>query len=203
MKKRTVALCLLAALLAGLLSGCGGLGGRDSKSYFAGVWNGDHYDSAFMDLRFTLPEGWTASSEEELSDMSAAADRALDLQAGGNGENPKSFYHYELSAKDPETGAGVLVMVSTYTLSTTDYISSLQEGAKAEGAAYTAGDSLNLDLAGRRFLAISLTMEGQEAPYQRQYVRKEGDNLINVMLFTPDDGKEAFATLEGLFTKLS
>lgn len=202
MKKRTVALLLLSAVLAGLLSGCGNLG-KEKKLFSPGYWTENHFDSPFMNLRFTLPEGWVAAQADELAEMSAAADKALDIQRGGSGETPASVYHYELSAKDPATGTGVLILVHDYGMSTTDYAAGLQNGAKSEGAAYTAGDTLNLDLAGRRFLVLPLTMEGQQAPYQRQYVRKEGDNLINVMMFTPDDGKDAFDELEVLFTKLS
>lgn len=202
MKKRTVALLLLSAMLLGLLSGCGNLG-KEKKLYSPGYWEENHFDSPFMNLRFTLPEGWETADADTLSDMSAAADKALDIQRGGTGTSPASVYHYELSAKDPQTGAGVLVLVHDYSMSTTDYASGLQNGAKAEGATYTAGDTLNLDLAGRRFLVIPLTMPEQEAPYQRQYVRKEGDNLINVMLFTPVEGKEAFTELEGYFSKFS
>lgn len=202
MKKRTAALLLLAVVLAGLLSGCGNLG-KEKKLFSPGYWDENHFDSPFMNLSFALPEGWVAAGADELSELSAAADKALDLQRGGAGEAPASVYHYELSAKDPETGRGVLILVHDYGMSTTDYASGLQNGAKAEGATYSAGDTLNLDLAGRRFLVIPLTMEGQEAPYQRQYVRKEGDNLINVMMFTPEEGKDAFTELEGYFTKLS
>lgn len=201
MKKRTVALLLLSAVLAGLLSGCGNLG-KEKKLFSPGYWVEDHFDSPFMNLSFTMPEGWVAADADELAEMSAAANEALDLQRGGTGENPASVYHYELSAKDPDTGKGVLILVHDYGMSTTDYASGLQNGAKAEGATYTAGDTMNLDLAGRRFLVIPLTMADQDAPYQRQYVRKEGDNLINVMMFTPEEGKDAFAELEGYFTKL-
>lgn len=202
MKKRTVALLLLTTALAGLLSGCSSLG-KEKKLFSPGSWNENHYVSAFMGLRFILPENWVAADADELSNMSAAADRALDLQRGGTGEDPASVYHYELSAKDPETGAGVLVLVHDYSMSTSDYASGLQDGAKAEGATYTVGSTKYLDLAGRSFLVIPLTMEGQEAPYQRQYVRKEGDNLINIMLFTPDSDGDAFTELESLFSEFT
>lgn len=201
MKRRTVALILLCAALLGLLTGC--IGGGGQMPFTTGSWTGDHFDSAFMDLRFTLPEGWVAEDEDTLDEMSAAADQLLDLQKGGAGENPQSVYHYELSAKDPETGAGVLILVQSYTTDATNYIKGLQDGAKAEGAAYTTGDSLTLELAGHFYLVLSLTMEGQDTPYQRQYVRKDGDYLINIMMFTPDAGADAFDELEALFVQLS
>lgn len=201
MKKRMIALLLAAAALTGLLAGCST--GKEDKLFTTGYWDGDHFDSPFMELRFTLPEGWTAADKDELTEMGAAADKLLDLQRGGSGEDPEQVYHYELSVKDPETGAGVLILVHTYNMNAGDYATGLQDGAKAEGATYTAGEVQNLELAGRRYLMVPLTMTGQDAPYQRQYVRKEGKNLINVMLFTPDEGDESFQVLEGCFTSLS
>ena len=85
--KRRIAPLLLLSILVGLLSGCLGQGASDMP-FTAGAWSGDHYDSAFLDLRFTLPEGWEASGADQLADMSAAADKALDLQKGGTGEHP-------------------------------------------------------------------------------------------------------------------
>ena len=54
--KRRIAPLLLLSILVGLLSGCAGQGASDMP-FTAGAWSGDHYDSAFLDLRFTLPEG--------------------------------------------------------------------------------------------------------------------------------------------------
>ena len=46
-------------------------------------------------------------------------------------------------------------------------------------------------------------MEGEAAPYQRQYARKDGDYLILIMLFTPDQEAVPFSTLEGYLSSLS
>ncbi len=104
MKKRTIAVALLLAAAVGLLSGCSS---EEEIFYSPGYWRDDTYYSAFLGLRFTLPEGWEAADEDTLSQMSTDADRILDMQRGGDGENPDSVYHYELSATDPETGAGI------------------------------------------------------------------------------------------------
>ena len=39
--------------------------------------------------------------------------------------------------------------------------------------------------------------------YQRQYARKDGDYLILIMLFTPDEETIPFSTLEGYLSSLS
>lgn len=192
MKKRTIALLLLTALLGVLLTSCS----EDKRNYYSpGYWRDSIFYDAFVDLRFTLPQGWEATSQENLDAMSAEADKALDIQRGGTGEDPASVYHYELSAKDTETGNGILILVQSYSGNANDYIDGLKSGAELEGATYSVGSTSTVQLPGHAYLMVPLTMEGQDTPYQRQYLRKQGDYLINIMLFSTTEGDAAFSSL--------
>lgn len=192
MKKRTIALLLLTALLGILLTSCS----EDKRNYYSpGYWRDSIFYDAFVDLRFTLPQGWEATSQEDLDAMSAEADKALDIQRGGTGEDPASVYHYELSAKDTETGNGILILVQSYSGNANDYIDGLKSGAKLEGATYSVGSTSTVQLPGHAYLMVPLTMEGQDTPYQRQYLRKQGDYLINIMLFSTTEDDAAFSSL--------
>lgn len=192
MKKRTIALLLLTALLGVLLTSCS----EDKRNYYSpGYWRDSIFYDAFVDLRFTLPQGWEATSQEDLDAMSAEADKALDIQRGGTGEDPASVYHYELSAKDTETGNGILILVQSYSGNANDYIDGLKSGAELEGATYSVGSTSTVQLPGHAYLMVPLTMEGQDTPYQRQYLRKQGDYLINIMLFSTTEDDAAFSSL--------
>ncbi|MGN8967946.1 hypothetical protein [Intestinimonas sp. HCP28S3_D6] len=192
MKKRTIALLLLTALLGVLLTSCS----EDKRNHYSpGYWRDSIFYDAFVDLRFTLPQGWEATSQEDLDAMSAEADKALDLQRGGTGEDPDSVYHYELSAKDTETGNGILILVQSYSGNANDYIDGLEAGAELEGATYSVGTSVTVQLPGHAYIMVPLTMEGQDTPYQRQYLRKQGDYLINIMLFSTTEDDDAFSAL--------
>ncbi len=192
MKKRTIALLLLTALLGVLLTSCS----EDKRNHYSpGYWRDSIFYDAFVDLRFTLPQGWEATSQEDLDAMSAEADKALDLQRGGTGEDPDSVYHYELSAKDTETGNGILILVQSYSGNANDYIGGLEAGAELEGATYSVGTSVTVQLPGHAYIMVPLTMEDQDTPYQRQYLRKQGDYLINIMLFSTTEDDDAFSAL--------
>ena len=192
MKKRTIALLLLTALLGVLLTSCS----EDKRNYYSPCyWRDSIFYDAFVDLRFTLPQGWEATSQENLDAMSAEADKALDIQRGGTGEDPASVYHYELSAKDTETGNGILILVQSYSGNANDYIDGLKSGAELEGATYSVGSTSTVQLPGHAYLMVPLTMEGQDTPYQRQYLRKQGDYLINIMLFSTTEDDAAFSSL--------
>ena len=84
MKKRIIASLLLSALLGGVLTGCSE---KEKAFYSPGYWRDTTFYSAFVDLRFTLPEGWEATSQEDLDAMSAEADQLLDQQRGGDGSS--------------------------------------------------------------------------------------------------------------------
>ena len=199
MKKRTIALLLLTALLGVLLTSCS----EDKRNYYSpGYWRDSIFYDAFVDLRFTLPQGWEATSQEDLDAMSAEADKALDIQRGGTGEDPASVYHYELSAKDTETGNGILILVQSYSGNANDYIDGLKSGAELEGATYSVGSTSTVQLPGHAYLMVPLTMEGQDTPYQRQYLRKQGDYLINIMFFSTTDDEAAFSALEATLSEM-
>ena len=199
MKKRIIASLLLSALLGGVLTGCSE---KEKAFYSPGYWRDTTFYSAFVDLRFTLPEGWEATSQEDLDAMSAEADQLLDQQRGGDGSSPASVYHYELSAKDPETGNGVLILVQSYSGTATNYIDGLKAGAELEGATYSVGSTATVQLAGHPYLMVPLTMEGQDAPYQRQYLRKSEDYLIYLMMFSTQADDAVFAGLEATFSEM-
>ena len=199
MKKRTIALLLLTALLGILLTSCG----EDEHNHYSpGYWRDNVFYDAFVDLRFTLPDGWEATSQEDLDAMSAEADKALDIQRGGTGENPDSVYHYELSAKDSETGNGILILVQNYSGNANDYIDGLKAGAELEGSAYSVGTTSTVQLPGHAYLMVPLTMEGQDTPYQRQYLRKSEDYLIYLMMFSTQADDAVFAGLEATFSEM-
>jgi len=199
MKKRTIALLLLTALLGVLLTSCS----EDKRNHYSpGYWRDSIFYDAFVDLRFTLPQGWEATSQEDLDAMSAEADKALDIQRGGTGEDPASVYHYELSAKDTETGNGILILVQSYSGNANDYIDGLKSGAELEGATYSVGSTSTVQLPGHAYLMVPLTMEGQDTPYQRQYLRKQGDYLINIMLFSTTEDEAAFSALEATLSEM-
>ena len=77
-----------------------------------------------------------------------------------------------------------------------------ETGAELEGATYSVGTTVTVQLPGHAYLMVPLTMEGQDTPYQRQYLRKQGDYLINIMLFSSQEGEDAFSALVAQLSEL-
>ena len=79
MKKRTIALLLLTALLGILLTSCG----EDERNHYSpGYWRDNVFYDAFVDLRFTLPDGWEATSQEDLDAMLSSGRSAAPVPKG-------------------------------------------------------------------------------------------------------------------------
>ena len=64
------------------------------------------------------------------------------------------------------------------------------------------GSTATVQLAGHPYLMVPLTMEGQDAPYQRQYLRKSEDYLIYLMMFSTQADDAVFAGLEATFSEM-
>ena len=89
-----------------------------------------------------------------------------------------------------------------YSGNANDYIDGWEAGAELEGATYSVGATSTVQLPGHAYLMVPLTMEGQDTPYQRQYLRKQGDYLINIMLFSTTEDDEAFSSLLATFSEM-
>ncbi|MCI8538314.1 MAG: hypothetical protein HFF18_06570 [Oscillospiraceae bacterium] len=89
-------------------------GNGNDKDYTPGAWEGNVYTSAFLKLQFTLPEGWTAATPEELDAMMRQAleqSRADDPATAKGYENGTVKNAYELMAQE-DGGGGVAAVMS-------------------------------------------------------------------------------------------
>lgn len=85
-----------------------------TKAYVPGEWNGSVYTSAFLKLQFTLPEGWTAATPEELDAMMRQAleqSQADDPQTAEGYEKGTVKNAYELMAQE-DNGDGMIAVMS-------------------------------------------------------------------------------------------
>lgn len=88
--------------------------GSKDKDYTPGSWEGNVFSSEFLKLRFTLPEGWTAATPEELDAMMRQAleqSREDDPSTAEGYENGTVKNAYELMAQE-DGGDGVVGIMS-------------------------------------------------------------------------------------------
>lgn len=104
--------------------------GSKAKDYTPGSWNGTVYTSAFLKLQFTLPEGWTAATPEELDAMMRQAleqSRTDDPQTAEGYENGTVKNAYELMAQEDGEDSVVAVMSQKMRISVESYMNLVRE----------------------------------------------------------------------------
>lgn len=196
--KKTLAVLLLSALAVSALSGC--LPNRDpvppANPYVAGAWEDGIYTSEFLGFQFALPEDWTVADDAALADMEDQAEEALKQQLGGASREAWQIYHYTLSAEGPDGVSGVIVMARQDEAEVDDLIRALDRGA---GDSYVTGETFTATLGSGEYTAIPVTVPDEPA-IQRQYFRREGAYMVNILMFAPADDPAVFNDLEACFS---
>jgi len=112
--KKVLSITVVLMLVAALLGGCGG---SEQKELTRGVWEDDTYVSEYANLKVSLPEGWTAATDEELAEiMGVAADILTEQGTEITQELLEKTTIYDMMAQNLSTGANILVMYENMNL---------------------------------------------------------------------------------------
>ncbi|MCQ2386609.1 MAG: DUF1795 domain-containing protein [Clostridia bacterium] len=179
--KKTVA-CVWVLLLAFVLSFTGCLFPDDGKDmpYRKGTVKDGVYQSEFACLTFTLPEGFSFFTEEELS--------ALTSLAREEGEDNQAGTLTDFMAKNDQTGASVsLCFEKDGGKTPQDFLTGLKDELSSS-ADYTFSENREVTFAGS--LSVQTQAEaayGKSTVYQMIFVSGMGDGyMMTVTLTSPD-----------------
>lgn len=158
--KKTLALLLSLALILALCGGCLFNAGLDRK-LVRGSWNDDVYTNEFADIRFTLPEGWLAATDEEIANLMGLAAETLEDEDKWAVEAAKLTTVYDMMAQDPATGNNIIVMfenlsmvIGGTSMSEEDYLESAKEQvASMSSMDYTFNEPYHTEIGGVKYLA--------------------------------------------------
>lgn len=113
MKKIILALSLILSVL--LVAGCSNKSGNSPEP---GTWTENTYVNEFAKLNFTLPDGWVASTDEELSALMDSGAEAL--KESGVKFSKKALELqtlYGMMAQNPENNSSVILMFENLAMS--------------------------------------------------------------------------------------
>lgn len=194
MKKIILMLSLILTML--LAAGCT----SGEKSPEPGTWTGDIYVNEYANLKLILPDGWVASTDEEISElMNMGAEimkesgakfskKALDLQT-----------IYGMMCQNPETGSNVLLMFENLAMSgsskmtVAEYMDVVKTQMETVApAAVEFGESYEETVGSATFTVLEMTYPEIPDFSQYYYMSKSGKHMTALIItVAPGDSIES------------
>lgn len=211
-KKIFAAMAILILLLSATLTGCKDLGGssQPSESDIKGEWTDGVYANKFFNLKFTLPEGWNAASDEEILEIMNLGSELLDDKDNMIQEMLKQKQIYNMMAADPTTGVNVSVVMENLALTVggtsydaQEYADFTAEQLEAiEELNYTASDSKEVELAGETYVQLPMSVEISGISMEQAYYLRKLDKYM-VCIIVTDTAGVGIDTLSAYFEAYS
>lgn len=183
MKKISVVALVLALAL---LVGCGGASG----TYEPGTLEGDTYTNEYLGYSFTLPDGWTFATKEELNNMMNAGSELLNDDQKAAAEYAKLATIYDMMATS-DMGENIIVMLDNLKLyvggtatKPEAYVNNLKEqlvAVDADGISYEVSDSYTVNALGKEWIVLSAEISGRGA-YQTYSVCRVDNYMVGVII---------------------
>lgn len=197
MKKaiRNIALMACAVIMLFTLSGCGKEENNNNEAnepeeqktqFSMGKWEDNVYTNDFLGLKFNLPEGWKAASDEEIAEMMNVGKELLNDDQKALVELSEKSGVYYMSVNDPSTGNNVIVLTekTAVDVNTDYYINQLKtQLTSVNSIKYTIGETSKATVAGREYdtLTATASMYGYTTT-QRYYVYKLDRYFVGIIV---------------------
>lgn len=188
MRKKFITFAVLV-LAAAILAGCSAKGG-----YVPGVLEGDTYTNSYLGYSFTLPEGWSFATQEELDEMMVGADELIKEDMKEAYEYSKLATIYDMVAMDGY-GRNIMVMLdnlkmylggmNTDEAQYIDTLNSQLSGISEEVVYQTVGYPYDISALGRQWKV--LTVEAVDYGFYQTYCVSKLDNYMVAVIITSDD----------------
>lgn len=212
MKKaiKNIALIACALVMLFTLSGCGKEENNneankpeEQKTQFSmGKWKDNVYTNDFLGLKFNLPEGWKAATDEEIAKMMNVGKELLNDDQKALAEMAEKSGVYYMSVNDPSTGNNIIVLTekAAVDVNTSYYINQLKNQlTSVNSIKYKIGETSKATVAGREYdtLTATASMYGYTTT-QRYYIYKLDRYFVGIIV-TSNSGESAIDEMMNSF----
>jgi len=157
---------------------------NNSSNLELGKWENDVYSNNFLDLKISLPEGWTIATNEELAKMMNIGADIVASEDKYLAEVAKQTGIYYASASNQSTGESILVFSEKPLRDAT-----MKEYIDATAANLTKLTTMKYSIKGTSTATIgsrtydTLTVEVEDAGItQRYYAYKQGKYFVGIII---------------------
>lgn len=198
--KLRASLLLVMLLVVTMLSGCNKK--ATEKEYEKGIIKDDGYESEYLNIKFTTPEGYSMLSEDVLNEYIQFTSEIIYTDKDQTKiDYAKAVNVYEMMCVEEVTNSPNINIVVENLLgrkiSVADYIEASKQQLQATGIEYTFGDiTEDVELAGEKYTLLECVgnYAGQEV-LQEMYIRKVGGRMMILSITYTEDTVEAKDTL--------
>lgn len=207
--KLRVSLVVMILVIATLFTGCNKKESKE-KEYEKGTINEDSFESEFLDIKFTVPEGYSLFSQEVMDQyVQFASEIAYKDKDQKVIDYTKAITVFEMMCGEsvtntPNVNIVVENLIGKKDITVDDYIESSKQQLTSTGFEYTFGDiTKDVELAGEKYTVFECVgnYSGQEV-LQQLYIRKVADRMMVLTVTYTEDTKEAKDTLLAGFSVL-
>ncbi|HET6785102.1 MAG TPA: hypothetical protein VFH18_03695 [Erysipelotrichaceae bacterium] len=174
------------------------------EDYVRGVWTDNVYTNEFVGLDFTMPEGWTlATNEELLSMLDSSNEQFLDEEAKKNYEKAieQASTFYDFAIFNLTTGENMIMNIEDLSkngaaiLITEDQFLDVVEEQilNIEGIEYEVVDRSDVRFANEDYRKLELSANGVMT--QEYYTKKFGKYMVSIVVSYVTSSPDAITAL--------
>ncbi|HJB26438.1 MAG TPA: hypothetical protein H9662_07495 [Firmicutes bacterium] len=154
--------------------------------YTRGTWEGNLYTNETLCFTYTMPDGWTAKSDDALMDLISSGYAALTEEQKKDYDYSKNKTVYDFMVSEENGMSSLQLMVENLSMTAgassmkeVEYAQSLREQLqKITSMTYTVGEPYTTELYDCAFLVLPVVVETPtvdgERPCQNYYIHKAG-----------------------------
>lgn len=157
----------------------------EEKKLSRGKWENNVYTNEYANLKFTLPEGWTYSSDEEIENLTGVGASMLNEDQQEAFAEAKVDSLYDMIATDTASSSNIMVLFEKTDVSVTAalYLKSVKEGLEAVQAMnYEFNEPTSkATVAGVEYDTLTSTVP-EYGITQKYYVLRKGDYFLSIIV---------------------
>lgn len=167
---------------------------EESTGYYPGTFTETGYETEFLGLRFTTPEGYVLSTPEELAELMGTTMDAL-TESGDVTAIQKKYAElntiYELMATDSIGAVNVNIVLEKTILPLSLYLDVAKEQfANMSGMTITINSEEEVEFAGATYTKMAADVVMDDIPIKQDYYFRELDGYMMLMTVTWVEGYE-------------
>jgi len=179
---------------------------KSSSEYEKGTFTDNSFESEYLDLRFTLPDGFVMATEEDIATMMGLGAEMMDLDSKLV-EYANLTTVYEMMATEVASGTNVIVLAEKLSMSNMtveQYFTALESQLKAvESIQYEIDNEITtVEIAGNSYKQLTASTVAYGKPMVQKYMlRKIDDRMIGFIVTDVSESEEVLNTLMAGFSK--